>query len=109
MVETEVIRQKILTLSGTALLFDSGTLYGFPGFSMSHLYNGESSVYVVENPQYSFTITTQDVVTYEVAIDAMFTMTDNVYEYEFKVDNTPLPFLDGWSKLEANLIGKTLL
>lgn len=109
MVETEVIRQKILSLSGAPLVFDSNVVFAFPGFSMSHLYNGEASVYVVENPQYTFTLTTQDVETNEIGIDSLFTLNDLVYEYEFKVDNNPTSYLDGWSKLEANLLGKTPL
>lgn len=109
MVETEALRQKILALSGTPLVFEAGTIFGFPGFSMSHLYNGEASVYIVENPQYNFTFSTKDLADNEITIDALFTLTDSIYEYEFKIDNNPISFLDGWSKLDANLLGRTAL
>lgn len=76
---------------------------------MEYLDRGESSVSAMENPQYSFTVTTKDTDIYEILVDSEFILSDSVYEYNFKVINNPINYLDGWSKFKADITDKSLL
>lgn len=105
-VETEEIRQKMLAIGGTILTFDGFTILGYMGFSISRLYDGESSVYNVENPTYTVMVTTADCFLNEIVDGFEFTLTDGTYTYSCILNNRPSNLMDGWSKLSLDYIGK---
>lgn len=108
-VESELVRQQMLDLAGEELIFDAGTIKGYPGFSTARLYDGETSVYHVERTEYLFYVTTTDAVTLELAKGQRFTFSDTVYVFTFELSADPLPDLTGFSKLRMDFKGKELV
>lgn len=108
-VESEAVRQQMLELAGDELVFDAGTIKGYPGFSTARLYDGETSLYHVERTEYLFYVTTKDAVILELAKGNRFTFTDSVYIFTFELSADPAPDLTGFSKLRVDFKGKELV
>lgn len=95
--------------AGTVLTFSDFEIYGIPGFETTVLYKGEATQYEIEKQRFSFQCATADIVENNIILGMPFTMTDEFYEYSFKISNNPRFDLTGWSKLEADYIGKILV
>lgn len=108
-VETEEVRQQILDLAGEELVFDAGTIKGYPGFSTARLYDGETSLYHVERTEYMFYVTTSDAVVLELTKGNRFTYSDGIYSFIFELSADPAPDLTGFSKLRVDFKGKDLV
>jgi hypothetical protein len=101
---------KTLSIAGIDLEFSAGfTIKGIPGFSTSILYKGEPTLYIVEQQNFTFQISTLDAVNNSIVNDMLFTMQDNSYIYTFKLDRPPISDLTGWSKMQVNFISKSIL
>jgi len=101
---TEPVEQ-ILDAVGENLEFSAATIKGIPGFSLVVL-QGDGNLYDVEKQQFSFMLSSLDVEANSIVEDDTFTMDDTVYTYTFRVTNTPVPNLAGWSKCPVVFKGK---
>lgn len=106
-VETEELRQEMLQLAGELLEFPSFSVYGYPGFSNTKMYDGETSLYHINATEYLFKVTSKDVETNGISSGDTFTYTDGVYLYSFKLNSAPIPDLTGFSTLNVTFKGKT--
>lgn len=100
--------EKCLAISGVGMDFGIFQILGIPGFNISVLYKGEQSLYEIERQNFSFQISTEDAVKYQITGEEIFTMNISVREYRFKVERS-IEDLTGWTKLSTSyLSGKDL-
>jgi hypothetical protein len=107
--ESESLIQKSLSFIGETISFENGDTLAIPSFRTDVLVSQEVSVYRVEQQEFNFHASTKDIIDLEVTIDDTFTYSTRDYLFTFKLDNKPIPYLDGWSRLSVNLITKELL
>ncbi len=105
-VESEELRQQMLQLAGEELSFADFTIYGYPGFSTTRLYDGEASLYHVDKMEFNFRITTLDGEANGVKKGDTFTFSDETYIFTFKLEADPIPDLTGFSKLHVIYKGR---
>lgn len=97
--------QQVLEIAGLDLTFPDFTISGLPGFEFNTLFKGETTVYEVTKPDFSFQVATED--TINTLFDGLqFTMTDEIYLYTFKISKPAFHDLTGWSILYADFLGR---
>lgn len=101
---TEPIAE-ILELTGETLYGSSWEVKGILGFSTAIL-QGESTLYDVETQQFSIMLSTLDVEENGIKEDDVFSIEDTVYIHTFRVSNTPVPNMQGWSRCSVIWKGK---
>lgn len=106
MLESEELIQQVLTTTGEKLEFDSFTIYGFPSFRTDRLYSQETTNYIIEQQEFNFHVSSKDVVDNDITIDNTFILEDTNYSFTFKIDASPIAYLDNWTRLPVNLISK---
>ena len=109
MIESEELIQQVLSLVGETLVFDSGTIKGIPSFKTDRLYSQENTNYIIEQQDFNIQVSSKDMIVLDVSIDDTFTLADSNYTFTFKLNAQPIPYLDNWSRLPVDLIGKELL
>ena len=97
---------EIMDAVGEELTFLSFSIKGIPGFSLSALYSGETSVYTVEKTEFSFMVKTSDCATNSISDAMSFTYSDTTYTHTFLIEGKPKDDLTGWSKLHVIWKGK---
>lgn len=95
----------ILELTGETLYGSSWEVKGVLGFSTAIL-QGESTLYDVETQQFSVMFNTLDVEENQIKEDDVFSIEDTVYIHTFRIVNTPVPNLQGWSRCSVVWKGK---
>jgi hypothetical protein len=95
----------ILELTGETLYGSSWEIKGILGFSTTIL-QGESTLYDVETQQFSIMLNTLDVEEYGIQEDDVFSIEDTVYIHTFRIINTPIPNMQGWSRCSVAWKGK---
>ena len=103
--ETYAEIQQLLELDGEVLTFASGTLLACKGISTS-LLRQEPSFSEVEQQEFNFYASTQDLLNFIIDDETTFTTTDGLYIYSFLVLRNPIHYTDGWSRIPATLTGK---
>jgi hypothetical protein len=96
---------EILELTGETLYSSSWAVKGILGFSTTIL-QGESTLYDVETQQFSIMLNTLDVKNNNIKEDDVFSIEDTVYIHTFRVSNTPVPNVQGWSRCSVIWKGK---
>jgi len=109
MLESEDLIQKVLQISGESLSFDNGTILSIPSFRVDRLYSQEITNYIVEQQEFNFHISTKDSLDLELKVDDICTLQNNSFIFTFKLDDKPIPYLDGWSRIPVNLISRETL
>ena len=109
MIESEEQIQQVLGLVGETLVFDFGTIKGILSFRTDRLYSQENTNYIVEQQDFNVQVSSKDMIDLSVSIDDTFTFSDSNYTFTFKLNAQPIPYLDNWSRLPVDLIGKELL
>jgi hypothetical protein len=107
MLETQEDIDQYLEELGDVLTFSGYTLYGFPGVEVSFLTRGEDAVYGTEVQEFSFQTSTKACKDNSVAVGNTFTYTDGLYTYTFKVLESPISDLTGWSRLKTSFVSKS--
>ena len=101
MSETLAMIEKALALAGIELVFATFSIQGIVGFNISQLYKGEQTVYGIETQNFSFQVSTEDVVANSIVEDMQFTVEDFVNTYTFQVSRTPVNDITGWSEIHC--------
>ena len=96
---------KILATVGETLYSSSWEVNAILGFSTSIL-QGENTLYDVETQQFSIMLNTLDVEENNIKEDDVFSIEDTVYIHTFRLANTPVPDMQGWSSCAVVWKGK---
>ena len=109
MKESNELINYCLETAGEPLEFDSVIIQGIPGFDLSVLYKGETTVYEIERQNFSFMVSTVEVESNEIKKGDFFELIDNTFRYKFQLDRPPISDLMGYSELKVNFISKELI
>lgn len=86
--------------------FDETVITAIPGFDITKVYGGETSVYDIEKQDFIFTASTEECTAKNIITDRECTLDDGTYLYTFKLSRDPLNDLTGWSLLYLDLTNK---
>lgn len=98
----------VLALVGELLTFPQAEILAIPGFQVETLVSMDDN-YKVERQSFTFQVASADVIENDIKQDDTFTFDDGNYLYTFKLNRYPMPDLTGWSKLDVDLLTKTVL
>lgn len=89
--------------------FLSISIKAIPGFSTVRVQDVSFFRPVIEEQEFNFYASMQDIITYSLVTDLPFRMTDNINNYYFVIRQTPIPSTDGWARLACNLVNIEVL
>jgi len=89
--------------------FPFNSIKAIPGFSTVHLQDVSSFRSVIEEQDFNFYASMQDIITYNLFTDLVFRMTDNINNYYFVIMQKPVPSMDGWARIACNLVNIEVL
>jgi hypothetical protein len=99
----------VLNIDGTDLVADTYTIKAILGFSTVNLVDTNNIIIGSESQIFNFYTSTKYCLDNSVKEGDLFTTSDNLYEYNFKVANNPIPQLDGLSRIPASYLNKVEL
>lgn len=91
-----------LDTAGVSLYFNGNEVKAIPGQRIA-LMADYHSIYDVEKQNYTFQLSTQDIVTHVIEHDTPFSYITDTHQYDFEV-RSPKPDMTGWTKIDADLI-----
>lgn len=97
--ETEALRQQVLSQAGVSLDFGIFDFKGIPGFEIETFYN-ESGIADTVKQNFKFQVSVADVKMSGVKVGDYFTLSDDNYDYMFIVEGMQ-PDITGWYILSA--------
>jgi hypothetical protein len=96
----------VLNIDGTDLVADTYTIKAILGFSTVNLIDNNNVIIGSESQIFNFYTATKYCIDHNIKEGDLFTTSDNLYIYSFKVANNPIPQLDGLSRIPASYISK---